>query len=150
MADHHTAEGPAVTLRETVRAVATDAADLAGRLPSADGSDAGARQLARLSEELAEACNADRVLPGVPADMSGHDHQLLCALRTAHEAGEDVAEFTARGLAALAAELGSSAAVLANRPGSWEAACARQLLAGTLGPDDEGLDDPAEDQDVSR
>jgi hypothetical protein len=42
-------------------------------------------------------------------------------------------------LARLAAQLGSSQAVTAGRPGSWEAALVDQLLAGTVGPGDEHL-----------
>lgn len=81
-----------------------------------------------------------RALPGRPAAMSGHDHALLAALRTAHAAGEDIGETMARAVARLAAELSASAAVTANRPGSWEAALIADLLRGTVGPDDENLD----------
>jgi hypothetical protein len=52
---------------------------------------------------------------------------------------QDVGAFVARALARLAARLGSSAAVLANRPGSWEAAAIDALLAGTVGEGDEHL-----------
>jgi hypothetical protein len=64
----------------------------------------------------------------------------LAALRSAHAAGEDIGEFLAQALARLAAELGSSAALLENRPGSWEASFVAALLSGTVGPDDEHLD----------
>jgi hypothetical protein len=127
---------PGATLRETVWSVSVDAAELARRLP---GDDASARVLDKLSEELAEAAQAHRALPGRPAAMSGHDYQLLAALRTTHAAGEDVAETIARALARLAAELGGMWQVLANRPGSWEASHVAELLRGTVGPDDENL-----------
>src|SRR5260370_16847927 len=86
-----------------------------------------------------EAGQADRALPRRPAEMSGADYQLLGALRTAHAAGEDVAETVARALARLAAELGGSFEVLKARPGSWEAALIAQLLRGMVGPDHHGL-----------
>ena len=72
--------------------------------------------------------------------MSGHDYQILAALRTAHAVGEDVGETIARALARLAAELGGTAAVIRNRPGSWEAVLVADLLCGTVGADDENLD----------
>jgi hypothetical protein len=128
--------GPETTLRETVWSVSVDAAELARHLP---GDDAGSRVLDKLSEELAEAAQAHRALPRRPAEMSGHDYQLLGALRTAHAAGEDVAETIARALARLAAELGGSFEVLKARSSSWEAALIAELLRGTVGPDDENL-----------
>ena len=45
----------------------------------------------------------------------------------------------AAALAQAAAHLGSSQALLANRPGSWEAAHLRALLAGTVGEADDAL-----------
>jgi hypothetical protein len=124
------------TLAETVWAASVDLAEIARKLP---GAGAAARVLDRLSEELAEAAAMVRALPGRPAGASGRDWQLLAALRTAHSEHEDVAEFTARGLARLAAELGSAEAVLANRPGSWEAGHVARLLRATVGDDDSGL-----------
>lgn len=129
---------PEVTLTETAHATAADLADLAAILP---GNPAETARVAdRLAEEATELAAMIRALPGSPADMPGHDRALLAALRTAHAAGEDVAETIARALARLAAELGSSFAVLANRPGSWEAAHVRALLAGTVGEHDDCLD----------
>jgi ABC-type transporter Mla subunit MlaD len=125
------------TLRETASAAAADLAELAARLPG--DTRRSARVADRLAEELSELSAMLRALPGRPAEMPGHDHQLLAALRTAHAAHEDVAEFIARGLARLAAELGSSSAVIANRPGSREAAAIERLLDGTVGPLDENL-----------
>jgi glyoxylase-like metal-dependent hydrolase (beta-lactamase superfamily II) len=78
-------------------------------------------------------------LPGRARTMAGHDYALLAALRTAHAAHEDVGETIARACARLAAELGGTEQVLANRPGSWEASAVRELLRGTVGPDDEEL-----------
>jgi hypothetical protein len=128
--------GPEATLTESARAAAADLTHLAARMP---GGIPGARIADRLSEELAEIGQMLRALPHRPAMTSGHDHQLLTALRTAHTAGEDVAETIARALARLAYELGGSPQVIAARPGSWEAAVIEQLLSGTVGPADENL-----------
>lgn len=124
-----------VTVIATIQSVITDLADLL----TSPGDDASARVLDRLSEEVAEAAAMLRALPARPAGMSGHDYQALAALRTAHAAGEDIGETIARALARLAAGLGGSAAALANRPGSGEAALVADLLSGTVGPDDEHL-----------
>ncbi|WP_145806669.1 hypothetical protein [Kribbella amoyensis] len=51
----------------------------------------------------------------------------------------DGSEFITHLIAAVAANLGSSAAVITSRPGSWEAAGVRELLASTVGEDDEYL-----------
>ncbi|ADB31273.1 hypothetical protein Kfla_2194 [Kribbella flavida DSM 17836] len=51
----------------------------------------------------------------------------------------DGAEFITHLLATVAANLGSSQAVIAGRPGSWEAAGVRSLLASTVGEDDDYL-----------
>lgn len=128
---------PETTVKETAGATATDLAELAAILPG--DTAASARVADKLSEELAELAQMLRALPGRPAAMSGHDFQLLAALRTAHARSEDIGETIARALARLAAELGSSFAVLANRPGSWEASSVRELLRGTVGPGDEHL-----------
>lgn len=53
----------------------------------------------------------------------------------------DGGEFITRLLARVAANLGSSDAVTAGRPGSWEAEGVRDLLASTVGHDDEFLMD---------
>jgi len=44
-------------------------------------------------------------------------------------------------LATAAAEVGSTAALVADRPGSWEAGLVQQLVCGTVGWDDEHLSD---------
>src|SRR5258708_13985551 len=90
--------GPETTLRETVWSVSVDAAELARHLP---GDEASTRVLDKLSEELPDAAQAHRALPGRPAEMSGHDYQILPALRTAHAAGEHVAGPVPRALARL-------------------------------------------------
>jgi hypothetical protein len=132
-------DSPETTLTETARSSLADLAAL--DLPGANQSQraGNAVVLDRLAEELAEAAAMVRALPGRPADMSGHDYALLAALRTAHAAHEDVGETIARACARLAAELGGTEQVLANRPGSWEASAVRELLRGTVGPDDEEL-----------
>jgi hypothetical protein len=131
--------GPETTLTETARSSLADLAAL--DLPGASQSQQAGNAviLDRLAEELAEAAAMLRALPGRPREMSGHDYALLAALRTAHAAGEDVGETIARTLARLAGELGGARQVLANRPGSWEASSVRELLRGTVGPDDENL-----------
>jgi ABC-type transporter Mla subunit MlaD len=126
-----------VTLTESAWSVAADLDDLIRQLPG--DTRRSARMADRLAEELSELGAMARALPGRPADVPGHDHQLLAALRTAHAAHEDVAGTIARALARLAAELGSSSAVIQNRPESWEAEAIERLLDGTVGPLDEAL-----------
>ncbi len=126
-----------VTLVASIQSLVMDLSDLATQ---PDPGEPEARVADRLAEEASEVGAMIRNLPGRPASMTGHDCQMLAALRTAHGAGEDVAETVARALARLAAELGGSAEVIRNRPGSWEAAAVAELLRGTVGPDGEGLD----------
>lgn len=57
----------------------------------------------------------------------------------ANQRGGDGAEFVTQLLATVAANLGSSDAVTAGRPGSWEAAGVGDLLRSTVGYDDEYL-----------
>jgi hypothetical protein len=128
---------PEATLREAAYAAAVDLAELARHLP---GDASNASVLDKISEEAAEAAAMLRALPARPAAMSGWDYQLLAGLRTAHAAREDIGETIARALARLAAELGGSRQVLTNRPGSWEASAVRELMRGTVGPDDEAID----------
>lgn len=71
--------------------------------------------------------------------MTGTDRRAAEAVLAAHQAGLDIAEWVAGVLARAAATLGSTEALLANRPGSWEAGHLRALLAGTVGEDDEYL-----------
>lgn len=64
---------------------------------------------------------------------------LAWILVGAHTHGYDVAEFVAHGAAYAANHFGGTEALLSNRSGSWEASHLRELLAGTVGPDDEML-----------
>jgi hypothetical protein len=57
----------------------------------------------------------------------------------ANQRGGDGAEFITHLLATAAANLGSTDAVTAGRPGSWEAAGVQDLLRSTVGYDDEYL-----------
>jgi hypothetical protein len=62
---------------------------------------------------------------------------ILAAARTEHDFGG----WLAHTLATVAAELGSTHALTAGRPGSWEAEHVRGLVNGTVGWDDEYLTD---------
>jgi hypothetical protein len=73
--------------------------------------------------------------PSIPA----HTVAAVEAVTAAVAAEHDFAGWLAAVLATAAAQLGSSAALTAGRSGSWEAALVRQLLAGTVGEDDEAL-----------
>jgi hypothetical protein len=66
---------------------------------------------------------------------------MLDAVRNEH----DFAGWLAGVLARTACELGSSDALTAGRPGSWEADLVRRLVQGTVGWDDECLDAYAKD-----
>jgi hypothetical protein len=63
---------------------------------------------------------------------------VLAAARSEHS----FAEWLAYVLAAVAGQLGSSDALTAGRPGSWEADCVDKLVKGTVGWDDEYLPGP--------
>ncbi|WP_194917499.1 hypothetical protein [Catenulispora rubra] len=76
-------------------------------------------------------------LPSVAAATEAALPAVLAVI--AH--GTDVAGWLAGVLATAAAQLGSVEAVTANRPGSWEADLVHRLVAGTVGWDDEHLDD---------
>ena len=56
---------------------------------------------------------------------------------------QDFGGWLAQILATAAAELGSTAALTAGRPGSWEASLVHQLARGTVGWDDDYLADYA-------
>ena len=62
---------------------------------------------------------------------------VLDAVRAEHHFGGWLADV----LAAAAAELGSTDALTAGRPGSWEADLVQRLVKGTVGWDDEYLAD---------
>jgi hypothetical protein len=67
------------------------------------------------------------------------DRAVVEQMVAAAASGTDFAEWLAVALARTAARLGSTEALLAARPGSWEAGHVRALLEGTVGPDDEHL-----------
>ncbi len=56
---------------------------------------------------------------------------ILAAVRDQHDFGGWLASV----LANVAAELGSTSALMARRPGSWEASFVQQLVKGTVGWD---------------
>ena len=64
---------------------------------------------------------------------------ILDAVRDEH----DFSGWLAQVLATAAAELGSTAALTAGRPGSWEASLVQQLVHGTVGWDEDYLADYA-------
>jgi hypothetical protein len=68
-----------------------------------------------------------------------YTRQAAAAIEQAARAEHDFAGWLAAALATAAARLGSSHALIAGRPGSWEAGLIRQLLGGTVGWDDEYL-----------
>jgi hypothetical protein len=66
---------------------------------------------------------------------------VLDAVREEHDLGGWLAQI----LATAAAELSSSAALIAGRPGSWDANLVQQLVRGTVGWDDDYLADYAKE-----
>ena len=66
---------------------------------------------------------------------------IVDAVREEHDFGGWLAQI----LATAAAELGSTAALTAGRPGSWEANLVQQLVRGTVGWDDDYLADYAKE-----
>jgi hypothetical protein len=81
--------------------------------------------------------------------MTDHHHSytdsaataVVHAVRVEHDFGG----WLARVLATAAAELGSTAALTSHRPDSWEADLIQQLVRGTVGWDDDYLDNYAKD-----
>jgi hypothetical protein len=75
--------------------------------------------------------------------MTGHrrdyTERAATAVVEAARAEHDFGGWLAAVLATAAAELGSSRAVTASRPGSWEADLVIQLVCGTVGWNDEHL-----------
>ena len=67
------------------------------------------------------------------------------ALTRAVDSEHDFAGWLAGVLARVAASKGSSGALTAGRPGSWEAALVDQLVKGTVGHDDEYLPEYRDD-----
>ncbi len=80
-----------------------------------------------------------RALPGRPREMAGHTYAAMEAIITAATEEHDFGRWLADVLCRAAARLGGSGALIAGRPGSWEASLVYQLVAGTVGPDDENL-----------
>lgn len=77
-------------------------------------------------------------------DREQYTSQAVRAVLDAARREHDVAGWLAGVLASVAGQLGSSALLVAGRPGSWEASYVRQLLGGTAGWDDEYLPGPLE------
>lgn len=69
------------------------------------------------------------------------------AIEQAVDSEHDFAGWLARVLARVAARKGSSDALIAGRPGSWEASFVDQLVKGTVGYDDAHLADYADRSD---
>jgi fructose-1-phosphate kinase PfkB-like protein len=67
--------------------------------------------------------------------------QARAAILAAARAEHDFGGWLAVVLASVAADLGSSDALTAGRPGSWEADLVQQLVKGTVGWGDEYLAD---------
>ena len=81
----------------------------------------------------------DPAASGIVALYASRMNAVIDAVLVVARDGGDVAEFVSLALASAAAELGSTEALLAGRSGSWEASHVRDLMAGTVGPDDEHL-----------
>jgi hypothetical protein len=69
----------------------------------------------------------------------GYTERAAAAVVEAVRAEHDFGGWLASVLASAAAELGSSRALIARRPGSWEAELVIQLVCGTVGWNDEYL-----------
>jgi hypothetical protein len=74
----------------------------------------------------------------------GYTAAAVEAVSAAVDAEHDFAGWLARVLAAAAARKGSTGALTAGRPGSWEASFVDRLVKGTVGWDDEYLSDYGE------
>jgi hypothetical protein len=74
--------------------------------------------------------------------MTGYTKPAISAVLAAARAEHDFAGWLADVLAKVAGQLGSSDALTAGRPGSWEAALVDQLVCGTIGHDGEALPGP--------
>src|SRR5260370_4124731 len=124
-----------------IQSIITDLADVANARP--EPGEAEARSAVRLAEETAEetaeVAAMIRALPGRPPEVAGHTHAAVEAIVTAVSEEQDFGGWLGSVLCRAAARLGSSEALIAGRPGSWEASLVYQLVAGTDGPDDELL-----------
>lgn len=74
-----------------------------------------------------------------PASPPGYERPAIDAITQAASTEHDFPGWLASVLATTAAQLGSSDALTAGRPGSWEASLVSQLVKGTVGYDDEHL-----------
>lgn len=74
-------------------------------------------------------------------DVTEYTRTAHAAIRAAAESEHDFAGWLADILARAAADLGSTYALTAGRPGSWEADLVQRLVKGTVGSDDEYLTD---------
>jgi hypothetical protein len=83
----------------------------------------------------------------MPARRSAHAYTRAAvdALTRAVDKEHDFAGWLADVLARVAANEGSSDALTAGRPGSWEAVLVDQLVKGTVGHDDEYLPEYRDD-----
>jgi hypothetical protein len=81
----------------------------------------------------------DACAAGPPAGQPGYTRPAIDVITQAASAEHDFAGWLAGALANAAARLGSSDALTAARPGSWEASLVDQLVKGTVGYDDELL-----------
>src|SRR5258708_35700139 len=75
-----------------------------------------------------------RALPGRPREMAGHAYAAIEAITTAATEEHDFGGWLADVLCRAAARLGGSEALIAGRPGSWEASLVYQSVAGTRRP----------------
>ena len=83
-------------------------------------------------------------MPG-SRSVPAHTRAAVDALTRAVGEEHDFAGWLAGVLARVAARKGSSDALTAGRPGSWEASLVDQLVKGTVGHDDEYLPDYRDD-----
>ena len=72
-------------------------------------------------------------------EEASYSDRAVTAVIEAVREEQDFGGWLAGVLAAAAAELGSTANLIAGRPGSWEADLVQQLVCGTVGWDDEYL-----------
>lgn len=75
-----------------------------------------------------------------PPDRPAYTSAAVEAVTQAVENEHDFSDWLAGVLARVAARKGSSDALTAGRPGSWESSLVSQLIKGTVGYDDEALD----------
>ncbi len=76
---------------------------------------------------------------GPPASQPGYTRPAIDAITQAASTEHDFAGWLADVLANTAAQLGSSNALTARRPSSWEASLVDQLVKATAGYDDQIL-----------